>query len=206
MSIGKKLYAGFSVLIVFLLIGSIFSFIQLTNIDKDYSFVLEDRVKKIFLVTDIQNASSLQGVYIRSFLLQPRDVTIENLEKQQAMVSQTIEELQPLFVTQEMVDQLTIIEEQQNIFTAVGNEVILLAQSGKQEEAIDLLTNKGRPANEAIQSGINSIEDFQTSAMLLAQAETQASAATSKKLLIIISVLLYNFRCSCCFFNHSSNY
>ena len=189
MSIGKKLYAGFSVLIVFLLIGSIFSFIQLTNIDKDYSLVLEDRVKKIFLVTDIQNASSLQGVYIRSFLLQPRDVTIENLEKQQAMVSQTIEELQPLFVTQEMVDQLKIIEEQQNIFTAVGNEVILLAQSGKQEEAIDLLTNKGRPANEAIQSGINSIEDFQTSAMLQAQDETQASAATSKKLLIIISVL-----------------
>ena len=160
MSIGKKLYAGFSVLIVFLLIGSIFSFIQLTNIDKDYSLVLEDRVKKIFLVRDIQNGSSLQGVYIRSFLLQPRDVTIENLEKQQAMVSQTIEELQPLFVTQEMIDQLTIIEEQQNIFTAVGNEVVLLAQSGKQEEAIDLLTNKGRPANEAIQSGINSIEEF----------------------------------------------
>jgi methyl-accepting chemotaxis protein len=189
MSIGKKLYAGFSVLIVFLLIGFIFSFIQLSNIDKDYSFILEDRVKKIFLVRDIQNGSSLQGLYIRSFLAKQRDETIENLEKQQAIVSQTIDELQPLFVTQEMIDQLKIIEEQQNIFTTVGNEVILLAQSGKKEEAEDLLANKGRPANDAIISGIERIEEFQTSVMLQAQDETQASAAASKRLLIIISVL-----------------
>lgn len=189
MSIGKKLYTGFSVIIAFLLISSIVSFIQLTNIDEDYSVILEDRVKKIFLVSDIQNASSLQGVYIRSFLLQQRDVTMENLESEQVIVTQTIEELKPLFFDQEMVDQLKIIEEQQKIFTTVGNEVILLAQSGKQDEAIDLLANTGRPANEAIQSSINSIEDFQTSEMLQAQEETQASAAASKKLLLSIAIL-----------------
>lgn len=189
MSIGKKLYSAFGIIILFLFILSSISYFQITNIDDDYSFVLEDRVKKVLIATEIQNASSLQGVYIRSFLLQQRDESVDNLEKQQELVSQAVIELEQLLNSKEMQDQFSILKEQQEIFTQTGNEVISLAKSGKQVEAVDLLANTGRPANEAIQKAIKDIVKFETKAMVITQKETQASAAASKKTLLIIAIL-----------------
>lgn len=42
MTIGKKLFASFSIVIVILVFLSTFSIIKMTEIDEDYSFVIED--------------------------------------------------------------------------------------------------------------------------------------------------------------------
>ena len=86
MKIGKKLTASFSIIIVILLILSVFSISRLKEIDNDYTFLLEDRVYKVIEVSEIQNAASLQGLNLRSYVLRQNNEDLENLEKQQTIV------------------------------------------------------------------------------------------------------------------------
>lgn len=69
MKIGKKLTASFSIIIVILLILSVFSISRLKDIDNNYTFLIEDRAYKVIEVSEIQNAASLQGLYLRSYVI-----------------------------------------------------------------------------------------------------------------------------------------
>lgn len=88
MSIKTKLYSGFGVLVAILILTSVIAFTQLTKVDNQYTFLIEDRVYKLLQVDEILNASSLQGLYLRSYILAPSDKTLKNLEEQQTLIHQ----------------------------------------------------------------------------------------------------------------------
>ena len=83
MKIGKKLVVSFSIIIVILLILSVFSIGKMKEIDNNYTFLLEDRVYKVMEVSEIRNATSLQGLYLRSYVLRQSSEDLKNLEAQQ---------------------------------------------------------------------------------------------------------------------------
>ena len=189
MSIKTKLYSGFGILVAILILTSVLAFTQLTKVDNQYSNLIEDRVYKLLQVDQILNASSLQGVYIRSYILDPSDETLKNLEEQKNLIHEKSKELEELFYDQAMLDHLKLLEENQLKFEEASDEILTTFSTNDLDSAVQLLADKARPANEAIESAVNAIVDFQTAEVDKVNKKSTETAAFSKLLIIVIAII-----------------
>ena len=124
MKIGKKLAVSFSIIIVILLILSVFSIGRMKEIDNNYTFLLEDRVYKVMEVSEIRNATSLQGLYLRSYVLRQSSEDLKKLEAQQTLMISKLNDIKPMFSIPEMVKEIKTAEEQITLYTQYVDEVI----------------------------------------------------------------------------------
>ncbi|WP_342573809.1 methyl-accepting chemotaxis protein [Solibacillus sp. FSL K6-1781] len=189
MNIGKKLFGSFGIVIVILIFLSIFSVIKMTEIDKDYSFLIEDRVYKVTELSEIQNATSLQGLYIRSYVLRQDSADLENLTTQRETIAEKIGEIEGLFRTADMQEQINTLKENQALYNDYVSQVIDYIDNDEFEKANNMLFEFAVPANRSIQQTINNIVDVQKEQMHTTSDETTASAKISKTLMITISVI-----------------
>lgn len=189
MSIRTKLYSGFGILVAILILTSVLAFTQLTKVDKQYSNLIEDRVYKLLQVDQILNASSLQGLYLRSYILNPSDETLKNLEAQKNLIHEKSKELEGLFYDQSMLDELKLLGENQLKFEEASDEIITTFSTNDLDSAVQLLANKARPANEAIESAVSAIVDFQTAEVDRVNKKSTETADFSKVLIIIIAII-----------------
>lgn len=189
MNIGKKLFGSFGIVIVILIFLSIFSVIKMTEIDEDYSFLIEDRVYKVTELSEIQNATSLQGLYIRSYVLRQDSADLENLTTQRETIAEKIGEIEGLFRTADMQEQINTLKENQALYNDYVSQVIDYIDNDEFEKANNMLFEFAVPANRSIQQTINSIVDVQKEQMHTTSDETTASAKISKTLMITISVI-----------------
>ena len=141
MKIGKKLAVSFSIIIVILLILSVFSIGKMKEIDNNYTFLLEDRVYKVIEVSEIQNATSLQGLYLRSYVLRQNSEDLKNLEAQQTLIASKLKDIKPMFTLPEMVKEIETVEEQIALYTEYVNEVISYVDSGNPNSYLQYSPN-----------------------------------------------------------------
>lgn len=189
MSIRKKLAASFTIVIVILLVVSIFSMVKLNDMDEEYTFLLEDRAHKVIEVSKIQNAVSLQGLNLRSYVLRQNNEDIERLEQRRETINSTLSEIKPLFTVPEMIEQIEVIEEQQVLYTQYAQEIIKHVDNNQTEQAYAVLFDKAVPANQAMQAAVDTIVEFQINEMNTSSTAATKSANTSSILLIVISVI-----------------
>ena len=189
MTIKKKLLGAFSIVILILVFLSTFSIIKMTEIDEDYSFVIEDRVLKVMELSKIQNATSLQGLYIRSYVLRQDPKDLENLNVQEEIATNTIREVEELFKTAQMGEQLSKLKEQQALYESYVNKVISYIDNQEKDKAYNMLFEFAVPANNDIQQTITNIVNAQKELMDTTNVETTTNATASKNLLVTISIL-----------------
>lgn len=189
MNIGKKLFGSFGIVIVILIFLSIFSVIKMTEIDEDYSYVIDGAVFNAMELSAIQNATSLQGLYIRSYVLRQDPTDIERLTTQRETIADKIGEIEGLFRTAKMQEQLNILKEQQALYNGYVEEVIAYVDNEETDRAYNMLFEFAVPANRNIQQTINGMVDFQKEQMNTTSKETTESANIIKISLITISVI-----------------
>ena len=188
MSIRKRLVSAFSVIILFLLISSIISYSQINKLSRENTFLIEDRVSKVLIVDRIINASSLQGVYIRSYLLEPNKATLDNLLEQQNTIHRLVETLDEIVTVPAMKEQIQLLLEHQQNFEDAKQETLKAFDGGDTQKAIDLLSTIVRPTNEGIQDASNTIVEFQISEVTRVNEEVHKIADVSSKLIIAIAI------------------
>ncbi|WP_337983549.1 methyl-accepting chemotaxis protein [Lysinibacillus sp. C5.1] len=188
MSIKKKIYLGFGSIMLFLLLSSTIAFVQLSSVDNKYTFTIEDRVYKLLQVDAILNASSLQGLYIRSYILDPSDETIKNLEKQEELIEQKTAELEKIIKNPEMQKQLQSIKENQAKFNQGAQDIINTYDKEDVQASIEKIQVLVRPANEGIQLAVNKISVYQKE--LMEKANTEATKIANNSSLIILGIAI----------------
>ncbi|AHN21351.1 methyl-accepting chemotaxis protein [Lysinibacillus varians] len=188
MSIKKKIYLGFGSIMLFLLLSSTIAFVQLKSVNNKYSFTIEDRVYKLLQVDAILNASSLQGLYIRSYILDPSDETIKNLEKQEELIEQKTAELEKIIKNPEMQKQLQSIKENQAKFNQGAQDIINTYDKEDVQASIEKIQVLVRPANEGIQLAVNKISVYQKE--LMEKANTEATKIANNSSLIILGIAI----------------
>lgn len=102
MSIKTKLFSNFGLIILILLGVCVYSVYEITKLNEDYSLLINDRANKVIEIEKVQNAVSLQGLYIRSYVLRQDKSDLDSLSQRQESVNKFIEEIEPLFKTQDM--------------------------------------------------------------------------------------------------------
>ncbi|WP_431807741.1 methyl-accepting chemotaxis protein [Lysinibacillus sphaericus] len=188
MSIKKKIYLGFGSIILFLILSSTIAFVQLKSVNNKYTFTIEDRVYKLLQVDAILNASSLQGLYIRSYILDPSDETIKNLEKQEELIEEKTAELEKIIKNPEMQKQLQSIKENQAKFNQGAQDIINTYDKEDVQASIEKIQVLVRPANEGIQLAVNKISVYQKE--LMEKANTEATKIANNSSLIILGIAI----------------
>ena len=189
MSIGKKLFLSFGAITLLLITIATFSVMQMSKIDEDYTYLLDDRAYKVIEASKIQNATSLQGLALRSYVLRQNQDDLETIEAQRVTITSTMEKIESLFVVEEMIEEINHIKEQQLLYTEYVDDVIRYVDQNELDKATETLFNLAVPANRSIQQSINNIVNFQTEQMNITSNEATESANFSKTLLLIISII-----------------
>ncbi|TKI66904.1 methyl-accepting chemotaxis protein [Lysinibacillus mangiferihumi] len=189
MSIKKKIYLGFGIIILFLLLSSTIAFVQLSSVDNKYTFTIEDRVYKLLQVDAILNASSLQGLYIRSYILDPSDETIKNLQRQEKLIEDKTAELEKIIKNPEMQKQLQSIKENQAKFNQGAQDIINTYNKEDVQASIEKIQVLVRPANEGIQLAVNKISVYQKQQMEKSNAEATKIANNSSLIILGIAIV-----------------
>ncbi|WP_431028186.1 methyl-accepting chemotaxis protein [Lysinibacillus sp. LZ02] len=189
MGIGRKLYLGFAMVVTLLIISVVIAYSQITKVDNEYAFLLDDRVKKVVIVNEMNNASSLQGLYLRSYILSPSAKTAENIKEQTASIKASIEELEPIILAEEMKEELAIIKENTVEFERISVKVINLVDAGDAAAAVTYAKNEIQPINEAISSAIINMNAYQQSLMDTSREEIDQKATTAKNVMVFIAIL-----------------
>lgn len=189
MSISKKLYSVFFILIAFIAIVAVTGYIQLMNVKNTYSDILNDRVAKITEVKDVQYASAMQGVYMRSYVLDPEQGTLDNLKKQQEIISTKADDLSTKFYTENMKQELQIIEQNQEKFLASSQSIIDMVKNDKHDKALEIIDSGIRPANEAIQMSVDKVVDYQTEQIKIGQQDAEVKIHKGITFMITIALI-----------------
>lgn len=189
MSIRQKLYAGFGIIIVFLIASSILAYVQLNKINDSYTELLDNRVYKLLLVDKILNASSSQGIYVRSYMLEPADKTIDNLTMHQNTLNELTDELEQITTTSNIIEQVNIIKSSETQFIDASTDILAAIDANDMAKAKSILTTKARPANESIQKAVKIIVDYQTSKLETGKAEQTESANATTVTVAIIAIV-----------------
>lgn len=188
MNIRKKLALSFTSIIVILLVISIFALDKLKDIDGEYTFLLEDRVYKVVEVSKIQNAVSLQGLYLRSYVLNRDSAEIERLNDRRNEITSTINNVKPMMTSEEMQAEMKSIEDNQRLYTQYADEIINLVGRDKIEQAQKILFEKAVPVNQQIQQSINTVVDYQKN--LMDEGSDNATKVMNRSSLLIIFAVL----------------
>lgn len=156
----------------------------------NYDYLIEDRAHKVIEASKIQNATSLQGLYIRSYVLRKDKDDLSLLYTQRETVTDTLNKIEPLFKTPEMQKEVKHIQEQQVIYNDYVDQIVQYVDAGKADKAQNVLFNFAVPANKEIQTSINTVVDFQKEKMSETNKETTSSAETSRTILIVIALIM----------------
>lgn len=189
MSIKAKLASSFFAIILMLVGLAAYSSTQISKVNEEYSFLIDDRVYKVVEAAKIQNASSLQGLYLRSYVLRKSDKDLEKLFAQREIVNETTNKIDSLFTNPEMINQFGIVKEQQELYSKYVDEVIRYVDNDEMDKAKEVLFNYAVPANEKIQEAINTIIDYQTEQMNTTNELTSSNTQKSILMQIVITVI-----------------
>lgn len=189
MSIRKKLYIGFGTIILLLLTISSISYYQLNHINNLNKELFENRVYKLIQIDKILTAAALQGNYIRSYMLEPDDVTIQKLEEQEQLIQAKITELDKIFTSETTQEQMKIIKTNQAIFEKAALEIINTYNPDDLQSAIDILRTRAHPAREAIQQAVHDIALYEEQQIQIVRAELSNAENVSSIIVLSISVI-----------------
>ena len=139
MSIKQKLFASFGFIILILIGVAAFSVFQLSKTDNNYSFLIDDRAYKVIEASKIQNATSLQGLYIRSYVLRQNPSDLESLTEQREIVAQTLSEIAPLFDVEQMQKEINNVKGQQSSYNSYVDKIIEAVNNNQLAKANSIL-------------------------------------------------------------------
>lgn len=188
MTIGKKIFGGFGILLTILLVFSFYSISQQKHITNSYEEMLETQVHMSLSASAVKTEMALQGMYMRAYLADQRDVALENFKKHQAILKEEIDNLATHAQAAEMKQMIQQMRDDLIIYDKSAAEIFRLIQANDLVGAKQVMETDNRPVNIAIQQGGEDMQVFQEKSLAENRALTKAAAAKSQRSLLIAAI------------------
>ena len=187
MTIAKKMWFGFSVVLILLLAISVLSYVTVTNNSSKYQFLLDDRAVKVNLVNEIEIAQKDVGRSLLDYLLFNTDDSKKNVQKNADLVISLNEELRGKLFSVETLAMMDDLDKKNKVFLTKTEEVIAAKQKN-DTATVNKLTAEAKMLNASIIDTLIEIEQFLQNDMDKTRTELASSEAGAKLLIIILSV------------------
>lgn len=189
MSIGKKLYSGFGVILIVIILSSVWNHFELRKMESEYKGMIQYRVAQAMVAQNIQTESASQGLYIRSYMLQGEKEDLNEFDKYYEKMGGSIEKLSKMAKSDKMKGYIEEITKNSVEFKASADRLVKLRDAGDTDGAMRILNSELTPLNEAIRTAVDGMVGYQFKQLEVSMASALATAASAKLGLIIASVL-----------------
>lgn len=187
MTIGKKMWFGFSAVLLLLIISSVLSSMALSNSGEKYQFLLDDRVVKLNLIKEIEIAQKDAARSLLDFLLfntdASRQSTITNLD----LTRELNQELEGKLFSPETLALMEQLNRKGAALQAKSEEVIA-AKQRKDTAAINKLTADAKTMNAEMLKVLQEMEQFLIDDMEKTRAEVNGYESSAKLFIILLGV------------------
>ncbi|MFD1929503.1 methyl-accepting chemotaxis protein [Sporosarcina siberiensis] len=189
MTIARKLYTGFGVILIIILLSSTWNYYELNEIEKDYKEMIEYRVAQAMQANAVERESALQGLYIRSYLLQGNKEDLTTFDGHYEKMQKAITVLQNMVNSGEMKGYLEKTTDKSQEYRVLVDRVILLKDANDMKAAMVLLENEMATVNKEIRENVDMMVSYQYEQLEIALAKAENTASSAKLGLIIASVV-----------------
>jgi methyl-accepting chemotaxis protein len=189
MSLHRKLLNSFLLVLIMLVFIAIYAIVQLNKINDEYTYLIDDRTYKVVEISKIENATSLQGMYIRSYLLNQRETDLTVFREQQTYAKNALDAIEPMFKTEQMRKEIATYKENVSRYNEAIEKIIRETDNNNVAYATQLLYDEALPASTIMRSSLSTIVDFQTVQMEKTTAEANATTLKTKRIITIIAVI-----------------
>lgn len=183
MTIGKKIFGGFAIILGVLLMFAFYSIAQLKGITEDYEHMLDHRVKQAQLASDMQKEMAMQGLFIRAYIDERDQVTLDGLKEHQQLLKDHVDELETLAESADMKQLIEDAHEKIAAFDKAVGQIVPLVQANDIERAELIMNTDGRDASIGVETATTAMVEFQNEQLAKAREDAQESAAASKRAL-----------------------
>lgn len=200
MSVGKKLYSAFILMIVLITITVVLNFISLNEIQGDMDEALDHRVEQIRTVDQIRLNIGMQGMYARAIVLDGKEESINSFNQYNELLDAEIDYLDTLVVSGTMQEYMEQVKKFRDDFNNGYLDMIDAYNRGDQILANGFINTKLHVASNGMFDVTNQIVLFQEEQLeainkkannSIAFSQTVASIALVISILIGVAVMLY---------------
>ncbi len=189
LSIGKKLYISLGTLIVIIFGISVFSYLQISNVNNRYNELIDSRLEQIYLAAEVESSVGGQGAFLRQYVLAKGSDALSSLEKEQAAIATSLQRLEEIASPGTMQDLLAeLIEANANYSDAVAR-VISLVDDGKVDSAIPILNIEVRNVHNKLSTAANEMLVYNKERFTETQLETGKQVEQVTIILMAISII-----------------
>jgi len=188
-TIRKKLFAGFGLVIMALLLASAFSAYQLMSVANRYETVLEDRVPKIVAADKLALAVANQGRSLRGFMLENDEQLVDQFQEHKDVRDEQLKQLSETLTSKEMVSLLDELYSHVVTYDNSSVDIMDLTRNGDAEGALKIYKETLLPVNEQIQQDVDTLVAFQGEGLKKTSDAAKAQADQARNLLLLISGL-----------------
>lgn len=190
-SVGRKIWFGFGLVLVLLVTIGLLGLFELIKVDKQYRFLIEDRVQK---VTTLQEVSSIQGEIannLRGYLLYGDEDYMTSRDELRQTFQEKLDGLIEITKIQTNLDILHSIKQHRETYANEVDEIYRLSKKGDLEQAL-VIAKETSSIHYTIEKEIESL--IQNQKVLMDDTKKQLtdtvkSTITMITVIIIIAIL-----------------
>ncbi|GKV66137.1 MULTISPECIES: methyl-accepting chemotaxis protein [unclassified Sporosarcina] len=183
MTIGKKIFGGFGVMLAVLLMFAFFSISQLAKVTEDYEGMLDTQVDRADTANNILKEMAMQGLYIRAYMSERSDIALELLREHQQTLKDEVSHLADVVQSEQMKGLVQQANDNIAIFDASANKIVAAVQAKNYDLAEKIMVEEGSQASMGIEAAAEEMAAYQNEELDKKRSEAQAGAAKSKRAL-----------------------
>nr|WP_144512749.1 methyl-accepting chemotaxis protein [Bacillus sp. FJAT-22090] len=189
MTIGKKIYGGFLIVLLILLSFAATSIMQVDKVSKEYQNMIDNRIKQSQLASAIQLEVASQGLFARAYVLSNDEVSLSNLEAKQQLLKDRVDELSKMVSSDEMKGYIKQIQDTIPLFDEGVSKVIDRVKKGQEDQAVVLINTVVNDANRTINEAAEGMVTYQDKHIALERKVSEEATLMSKRSLILGTIV-----------------
>lgn len=171
------------------MLSSAWNHYELNKIETNYKEMIEDRVAQAMQAQVIQTEIGLQGLYIRSYLLQGKQEDLTAFNEHFDKMEKINGELRKMVHSEEMKGYLGTVTINSAEFRLVADRAVKLKDTDDMQAAMVLVDEEMLPVNMKIREAVDGMIGYQYKKLDIAMASAQRTANAARLGLVIASTI-----------------
>lgn len=179
MSIRKKLNLGFATIGIIVLLALGFTTIQFFRIGDQVEETIDVRVDQLQLVNDIQKELLSQGMYVRSYILDPSQNNLDSFTSHNENLLELLSLLKSTENTSKITSNLNILNEHNDHLQSQLSAILSETQNKNFPSALTIINSDYSKTNSLMYEITNNIMGIQQQQLNAIVKSTKANISTS---------------------------
>ncbi len=189
MTVSKKLFAGFSSVLLILAIMVGISYTNITSVDNTYTHLIDDQAQKLIKLKELQVAAKQEVIAMRGYVILGDEKALldyENAKNEYKKIYGNLSQMVQIPAAIELLKELNQIEGE---YAEFANGVFELKRQNKTDEYTTLISTQGRVIVKRFDEKVAELTQFQANILGEGKAATAADVDWTKTLVLLLGVI-----------------